>query len=200
MELDTAAAAQAAGAAGGSSGLEFDVNTAAGKLRAAVNATGGLSRSATGLNVLLDPLGNTAGNNPTNATTAAGLANLRAPKTEENYVANEAFAVGDPVAWAAGVNDKLAKGRGDSDAKSRIVGIARTASTALNDTAAIVSEGVAVGVLSGATAGAPFYLQDTGGVGTFAAVTAGKRVIRLGFAKNATDLFVDIMDLGKKAV
>ena len=52
---------------------------------------------------------------------------------------------------------------------------------------------------SGATAGAPQYLQDTGGIGAFAAITAGKRVIRVGYAKNATDLFVQIMDLGKKA-
>lgn len=199
VELDTAAGAQTAGAGGGSSGLEFDANTAAGKLRAAVHATGGLDRSATGLEIRLDPTANTAGSNPTDSTSAAGLTTLRAPKTEQNYIANEAFAVGDPVSWAAGVNDKLAKGRADTDAKSRVVGIARTASTALNDTAAIVSEGVATGVLTGATAGDPYYLQDTGGVGTFAAVTAGKRVIRLGFAKNATDLFVDIMDLGKKA-
>jgi len=49
IELDTGAAAQTAGAGGGSSGLEFDLNTAAGKLRAAVHATGGLERTATGL-------------------------------------------------------------------------------------------------------------------------------------------------------
>jgi hypothetical protein len=199
VELDTAADAQSAGSGGGSSGLEFDASGAAGKLRARVGATGGINRGADGLIIELDPTANTAGNNPTETTSATGLKNLRSPKTEENYIANEAFAVGSPVAWAAGVNDKLAKGRADTDAKSRIVGIARTASTALNDTAAIVSEGVAAGVLSGATAGDPYYLQDTGGVGTFAAVTSGKRVIRLGFAKNATDLFVDIMDLGKKA-
>jgi len=199
VELDTAAAAQTAGAAGGSSGLEFDVNTAAGKLRAAVDATGGLQRSATGLAILNDPLANTAGNNPSLSSAAAGEKVIRAPKTEENYIANEAITVGSPVAWAAGVNDKLAKGRADSDAKSRIVGIARTAAAALNDTLAIVSEGVATGVIAAATAGDPFYLQDTGGVGTFAAITANKRVIRIGFAKNATDLFVDIADLGKKA-
>jgi hypothetical protein len=199
VELDTAADAQSAGSGGGSSGLEFDAAGAAGKLRARVGATGAINRGADGLILELDPLANTAGSNPTDATTATGLKTVRAPKTEENYIANEAFAVGDPVAWAAGVNDKLAKGRADTDAKSRIMGIARTASTALNDTAGIVSEGVATGVLTGATAGDPFYLQDTGGVGTFAAVTSGKRVIRLGFAKNATDLFVDIADLGKKA-
>jgi len=199
VELDTAANAQGAGAGGGSSGLEFDVNTAAGKLRAAVSATNGINRFSDGLGVELDPTANTVGNNFSLAVSATGIKVLRAPKTEENYIANEAFAVGDPVAWAAGVNDKLSKGLASVDAKSRIIGIARTASTALNDTAAIVSEGVAAGVLTGATAGDPFYLQDSGGVGTFAAVTAGKRVIRIGFAKNATDLFVNIMDLGKKA-
>jgi len=199
VELDTAADAQGAGAGGGSSGLEFDVNTAAGKVRVAVSTTGSINRLADGIGLELDPTANTAGNNFSLSSTATGLKVLRAPKTEENYIANEAFAVGDPVAWAAGVNDKLAKGRADTDAKSRIVGIARTASTALNDTAAIVSEGVATGTLTGATAGDPFYLQATGGVGTFASITSGKRVVRLGFAKNATDLFVDIMDLGKKA-
>ena len=199
VELDTDADAQGAGAGGGSSGLEFDVNTAAGQLRVAVSATGSINRLADGIGLELDPTANTAGNNFSLSSSASGLRVLRAPKTEDNYIANEAIAVGDPVAWAAGVNDKLAKGRADTDAKSRIVGIARTAATATDETLAIVSEGPATGVLSGATAGDPYYLQDTGGVGTFAAITAGKRVIRLGFAKNATDLFVDIMDLGKKA-
>lgn len=199
VELDTGADAQGAGAGGGSSGLEFDANTASGKLRAAVSTTRAINRFADGLGIEVDPTANTAGSNPSVAVSATGLTVVRAPTTEENYIANEAFAVGDPVAWAAGVNNKLAKGLASSDAKSRIIGIARTASTAANDTAAIVSEGVAVGVLSGATAGDPYYLQDSGGVGTFAAITAAKRVIRMGFAKNATDLFVDIMDLGKKA-
>lgn len=199
VELDTAADAQGVGAGGGSSGLEFDANTAAGKLRVAVSATGGINRAADGLTIENDPLANTAGNNPTTSVAAAGLKVLRAPIVEENYTANEAFAVGDPVAWAAGVNDKLAKARADSDAKSRVIGVARTLSTALNDTAAICREGPCVGAIAGATAGDPFYLQDTGGVGSFAAITAGKRVIRVGYAKNATTLDVKISDLGKKA-
>lgn len=199
VELDATADAQGAGAGGGSSGLEFDVNTASGKLRAAVSATGGINRMADGLGIELDPLANTAGSNPTDATTAAGLKNLRSPKVEENYTASEAIAAGDPVAWST-TNDKLAKGRADTDAKSLIMGVARTAAAADGNTLAVVSKGIAAGVLSGATAGAPQYLQDTGGIGAFAALTAGKRVIRVGYAKNATDLFVQIMDLGKKAV
>lgn len=199
VELDTAADAQGVGADGGSSGLEFDVTGAAGKLRARVGATGAINRGADGLIIEVDPQANTAGNNPSVSTTATGLKVARAPITEDNYTANEAIAVGDPVSWAAGVNDKLAKGRADTDAKARIIGLARTAAGALNDTLAITREGPAPGTIAGATAGDPYYLQDTGGVGTFAAITAGKRVIRIGFAKNATDLDVKIADLGKKA-
>lgn len=198
VELDTAANAQGAGAGGGSSGLEFDVNSAAGKLRAAVNATGGLQRTGTGLSILNDPLSNTAGSNPTLSSGASGEQVLRAPKLEENYIAIEAIAAGDPVCWST-TNNKLNKGRADSDAKSRIVGVARTAAAVNGDTLGIVRDGVAAGVLAGATAGDPYYLQDTGGLGTFAAIGAGKRVIRVGYAKNATDLDVKIMDLGKKA-
>ena len=47
-ELDTAADAQGAGTAGGSSGLEFDAAGDAGQLRLAVNPTGGLERTGTG--------------------------------------------------------------------------------------------------------------------------------------------------------
>lgn len=198
VELDTAADAQGAGAGGGSSGLEFDVNSASGKLRAAVSATGGINRAADGLTIENDPLANTAGNNPSTSTTAAGLKVLRAPKVEENYTANEAIAAGDPVAWST-TNDQLFKGRADNDAKSRIVGIARTAAASAGNTLAIVSEGVAAGVLTGATAGDPYYLGNTGGLVAFASLTSGKRVMRMGYAKNATDLFVDISDLGKKA-
>ena len=54
VELDTAAAAQTAGNGGGSSGLEFDIAGVAGKLRAAVNATAGLERTASGIGVLLN--------------------------------------------------------------------------------------------------------------------------------------------------
>lgn len=198
VELDTGANAQGVGAAGGSSGLEFDANTAAGKLRAAVNATGGLSRTATGLGVLNDPQANTAGNNPSLSSSATGELTLRAPKVEDNYIGAEAIAVGDPVAWGT-VNNKLVKGRADTDAKARIVGVARTLCSANNDTFGVVTGGVCTGALTGATAGDPQYLLDTGGIGAFASITASKRVIRVGFAKNATDLFVQIMDLGKKA-
>ena len=193
VELDDAADARGAGADGGSSGLEFDQAGAAGKLRAAVASDGGLKRAASGLAIFLDD----ESSNPSAATSASGLRVVRAPRVDANYAAamSETIVAGDPVAWAAGANDQLAKGMASVDAKSRIVGVARTSGSSV----AIVSEGVAEGVLASATAGDPYYLQGSGGVGPFSSISAGQRVIRVGFAKNASDLFVHIADLGKKA-
>jgi hypothetical protein len=200
VELDTAANAQGVGAGGGSSGLEFDVNSAAGKLRAAVSATGGLSRAADGLKVLIDPTANTAGNQPSLAESATGLKTLYAPKTQDNYVANEAVPVKNAVAWAAGVADRLVLARADSDPKSRVIGVAITASSGIGDTIAVVSEGPAVGAIAGFgfAAGDPVYLGDTGSFVSFASVGSKKRSVRVGTAKNTNDLFVDIIDYGKK--
>jgi hypothetical protein len=64
----------------------------------------------------------------------------------------------------------------------------------------MVRNGVAAGVVAGATIGERFYLAATGGL--TAANTppgAGNRVILVGIAKNATDLWMDIIDFGKKA-
>lgn len=198
VELDTGANAAGAGAGGGSSGLEFDANTAAGKLRAAVVSTGGLTRQATGLGILIDPLANTAGNNPTDATTATGLKTLRAPKVDDNYVVDGAIAAGDAVNWSS-TNSRIEKSDAATDAKSRVIGVAKTAgTTAGTDSVEVVSAGPCLGVLSGATVNTPYYLQSGGGIGT-AIPGSGTRTIQVGKAMNATDLWVQILDFGKKA-
>jgi len=55
-----------------------------------------------------------------------------------------------------------------------------------------------VGVLSSASPGTPYYLATGGGLST-SLPGAAKRVIQMGIAKNATDLFVRVVDYGKKA-
>jgi len=197
VELDTAAAAQTTGAGGGSSGLELDVNTAAGKLRAAVNATGGLSRTATGLGVLNDPLANTAGNNPTLTSSATGETVLRAPLVGNNMTVDAAVAVADPVCIATTIN-RVIKALASTDAAAKVIGIAVTAAGTAGNTAAIVNHGIAPGVLTGATAQTPYYLQAAGGIST-ALPAGGNRTIQVGIAINATDLFVRIIDYGKRA-
>ena len=54
VELDTSADAATSGAAGGSSGLEFDTDTASGKLRVRVSPTGGIDRLSDGIGLDLD--------------------------------------------------------------------------------------------------------------------------------------------------
>jgi hypothetical protein len=120
-----------------------------------------------------------------------------APKVENTLAVAEAIAVADAV-YQTATNDRVGKARADDTTKSYVLGIARTAQPTVGSTAEIVSAGPAAGVLSGATPGQPYYLQATGGIGP-ATPGAGNRVIQCGVAKNATDLFVRIVDYGKKA-
>jgi hypothetical protein len=120
-----------------------------------------------------------------------------AGRVEGQYAVAEAIAGGDPV-YPSATNDRVGKGDAASDAKSRILGVARTGQAVVGSSAPIVSVGTAASVLTGATAGTAYYLQAGGGLGT-SVPGAGRRVIRVGFAINATDLFVQIADYGKKA-
>jgi hypothetical protein len=56
--------------------------------------------------------------------------------------------------------------------------------------------GYNAGVLSSATAGSVYYLQSSGGIGT-TVPSGGNNVVQVGFAINATDLFVMIQRFGK---
>ncbi len=193
VELDTGADAQGAGAGGGNSGLEFDANTASGKLRAAVNPTGGLQRTASGLGVLLNGTSITSG--------ASGLSVASAPaaaRLQETLTADAAIAVADAVSISAATAGRHVTARGDTDAKSRVTHVATSAAASAGTTFTGVSHGVAAATLTGATQNTPYYLQATGGIGT-SLPGAGNRVVQVGIALTATDLFVRIIDYGKKA-
>ena len=120
-----------------------------------------------------------------------------APKVENTLAVAEALAVADAV-YQSGTADRVGKARADDVTKSYVLGVARTAQSTIGNTSEVVSAGPAAGVLSGATPGQAYYLQATGGIGT-STPGAGNRVIQCGVAKNATDLFVRIVDYGKKA-
>ena len=109
----------------------------------------------------------------------------------------EAIAKADPVYWSS-TNDRVGKGRADNDAKSRIVGVTESAQGTPGNTVPVVCHGPILGAFIGGTAGTPYYLQATGGVGT-AIPGASKRVILCGYAMNATDFWVHTIDYGKKA-
>lgn len=212
VELDTAADANTGGAGGGSSGLEFDANTAAGKLRAAVMATGGLKRGATGLTVFPKTLGGLSVGvnglevvvdgtsiqiNGSNQLVAASAS--EATRVENDYAATGGVAAKQPVYFSA--NNTVDTADTSPDAKARVIGVCTA--TAAGPVATVVSEGPAAGVLTGiaggpATFNAPVYLKTGGGL-ALSLPASTKRVIQVGFAINADDLFVDLKDFGKKA-
>ena len=225
VELDTGANAQGAGTGGGSSGLEFDTTGNAGKLRAAVNATGGLQRSGSGLAALLNGTTLQTGASglsvkglpslfeiATVATSAnvsaANLNTLTAGPTSdasglhshgssvELWTVNAAVTKGQGVYVSA--NDQISPGAVTADATARIIGVTNT-TTAPAGTAQVLVSGACTGVLSGATFNTPYYLGTTGSPVLYGTLASTHRVIRLGFAKNATDLAVRVFDYGKKA-
>jgi len=120
-----------------------------------------------------------------------------APKVENTLTVGEAIAVADPVYFT---NTSNRIGKSDTvDPKAYVIGIARTAQPTPGSTCEVVTVGPCAGILGGtATAGDRYYLQDGGGIG-IALPGSGKRVIQVGIAINTTDLFVRIVDFGKKA-
>ena len=163
-------------------GLEF----ATAELQVLVDPNGGIERVAAGIGALLDG----------NSISKSSLG-LIAEGLEAQIVAAETVAAGDPVAYSA-TNNEFNQGDAGNLADSRIFGIAEAAIVATNP-GRIVRRGVAVGVLSGATVNTPFYLAAGGGLTTTIPTGAGNRVVRMGYAKNATDLEVIIQTLGRRA-
>jgi hypothetical protein len=119
-------------------------------------------------------------------------------KVASDHAVAEAITKYDPV-YRSATNDRVGKARADNDAKSRVVGVSEETENVVGDPASIVAHGEILGGLSGgaAVAGTPYYLQATGGIGT-AVPGAANRVILVGYAINATDLWVHILDYGKK--
>lgn len=222
VEVDTGADAQGAGSDGGSSGLEFDVTGASGKLRAAVGPTAGLQRTASGLGVKLNGTTLQSGASGVSvkglpalfevATVAVG-ANVTAPNLDTLNSAGNADALHfhESVAFeritganfAKGVagyytaNNELSPGDSSADAKSRILGLAAAAIVS-PASGKFVKTGPLTGVLSGATFNTRYYLGHLGTPVLAGALVGGDRTVQVGIAKNATDLDVQIFDYGKK--
>jgi len=236
VDLDTAANAAGAGAGGGSSGLEFDANTAAGKLRVAVLPAGGITRQATGIGVHLDgttlaldvggagtglsvkgvPTIWEIGGSTVTGVSAADLVDLTdggetslhthasvpatdTPLVQTDWVAGTAGVTQYYPVYVDTTNNCVLNGDTDTDAKCAVIGIS-TVTAASTNPVPVDSAGIKAGALTGLgfTAGQRIYLKTGGGLHN-AAPGASKRVVEMGFAKNATDLFLRIIDRGKKA-
>lgn len=87
----------------------------------------------------------------------------------------------------------------DVNAKDDPIGLVKDASIAAAASGVIFTNGQAAGVLTGATAGTKYFLSDTAGALTTTVPTgSGKNVVFMGYAKNATDLFLRIQNIGKR--
>lgn len=201
-----------AGTTEGEAGLEFN----GGKLRVQLNGTT-LERSASGLAVLGLPslftingvavTANVTANNLSELT--GGTATTLHTHTEvegANAVQNDinvdsAVSNGDPV-YLTATGDRVASADADQTASAiekRVIGVAEGAQAVTGSPVTVVSAGIAEGVLAGATPGSARWLGAGGGLSTTPASGAGDRRILMGFAVNATDLFVQIQDFGRSA-
>jgi hypothetical protein len=116
---------------------------------------------------------------------------------QKTYTADgTGISAGRAVYYSA--NNTISQAANTANASSDIIGIAPSSISA-SGTGTVVRLGIAAAVISSASAGTPYYLGPTGIPIVFSSIASGARVIRLGFAANATDLDVQIQDLGKKA-
>lgn len=120
-----------------------------------------------------------------------------AVKVENDINVSEAIAKADPV-YISG-NSTVGKADASVDAKSRVIGVARTAQVSVGSPVPLVSIGPCPALWAGTgVANTPYYLQVGGGIATGLPI-AGNRVIQVGKGLNINDLWVDIIDYGKKA-
>lgn len=111
---------------------------------------------------------------------------------------DSAVAVGDPVYWTS-TGDRIAKADAATLATTKPFGVSIDAQAVVGSPATVVSMGIASSVFVGATPGDRYYLAAGGGLTATRPVGSGNRVIQMGFAKNATDLWVEIQDYGRVA-
>jgi hypothetical protein len=126
------------------------------------------------------------------------LGSVEASKVCNTYTATSALGIGDAV-YVDGANS-VDLAQSDVDSDDNPVGVAGEAISAAAS-GQICSEGVVVGALTGATPGAKYFLTPTGTTGNTLSTTVpggGNNIVLMGFAKNATDLHLQIQNVGKK--
>lgn len=171
-----------------SSGLQFTSN----QLAVLQDGTRGLNVDGSGLFVKVDGTSINFTGGGALQVISAGIASSSLT-LQETYTEGGTVTLGEPVYISA--NNTVSTGDTSPDAQARVIGIALSGT---GGQIPVIEAGRAIGVLAGATAGTPYYLAVGGGLST-STPGAGQRVIQIGKALTATDLFVQIIDYGKKA-
>ena len=96
-------------------------------------------------------------------------------------------------------NDTVLKAAATASPTDNLIGFAPSAITAATS-GQVQLEGILSGALTAASAGDKYFLQTTAGtIGTTIPTGSGNSVILAGFAKNATDLQIQIQRIGRRA-
>jgi hypothetical protein len=148
---------------------------------------------ATGATVTAANLGTLT--NGSNADALHVHAAASATSVTETYTSSGAINKGDGV-YISG-SGLVSTGSCSADSTSTLIGVAnQTVST--GQSVQVTRIGLVTGVLSGATAGAQYWLGSSGTPVLVGGLPNPARTVLLGYAKNGTDLEVQIMDFGKK--
>lgn len=121
-----------------------------------------------------------------------------AARVENTIVNSTSITAGKVVRYSA-VNNQIAVADNDTDPHARVIGIARVGGAASPGTSEIVSHGLCATALTGMTVNTPVFLGTAGALVEHANIPRPGRIIRMGFMVNASDVFVQIMDLGYRA-
>lgn len=171
-------------------GLEFN----GGDLRVLVNPAGAIERVTAGLGVIVD--GITIQINGSNELEVIGAGD--ANRLTNSFTAQVTVALGDPLI-ATTTNDEVALADAAGAATTRrFVGLAKAAATATNPVD-VISDGLAVGVLTGGgfSAGEPVFIANGGGLTDTRPAASGDHVYYLGRAVNADDLLLQPQYFGR---
>lgn len=121
-----------------------------------------------------------------------------ANSVEITYTAGTGGVTAGDAVYISGA-DTVLPANADVEGTSSVIGFAKTTETATNPVA-VVTKGIISGALTGATPGAVYYLDTTAGAITTTVPTGSADVVlEVGYAKNATDLHVEIKGLDIRA-
>ncbi len=157
--------------------------------------TSGLTKDANGLKAYVD--GSTITINGSGQLVAA---TSDGDRIADDYNVNEAIAVADPVYWSTTAN-RVAKADAVAaqwPAKAQVFGVSENAQAVVGSAATIVGRGPVRSVFVGASAGDVYWLKVGGGI-TATIPTPNNALVRVGWAMNATDLYVSIADYGRRS-
>lgn len=119
-----------------------------------------------------------------------------ANRVKNPYTAGEAIAIANSLYISAA--DTVSLASATSTTKAKLVGFS-AASAASGAVVDVVSEGVLPG-FTGLTPAARYYLDDVpGAISTTVPTGTGKTIVMAGYAKNATNLHLQIQELGRRS-